>query len=59
MNKEKHLRIRITEQQLKNLVNTLITEDYTSKSDFVRQAITEKIQKIETNGNSRDKRSKK
>ena len=59
MNKQKHLRIRINEQQLKNLIKVISKHDYSSKSEFVRQAITEKIQKTEKNGLQRTQRSKK
>jgi len=59
MNKQQHLRIRINEQQLKNLIKVISKHDYSSKSEFVRQAITEKIQKTEINGLQKTKRSKK
>ena len=59
MNKQQHLRIRINEQQLKNLIKVISKHDFTSKSEFVRQAITEKIQKTEKNGLQKTKRSKK
>jgi Arc/MetJ-type ribon-helix-helix transcriptional regulator len=57
--KENHLRIRISESQMKDLVKTITKHDFTSKSEFVRQAITEKIQKTEKNGLQKTKRSKK
>jgi metal-responsive CopG/Arc/MetJ family transcriptional regulator len=59
MNKQKHLRIRINEQQLKNLIKVISKHDYSSKSEFVRQAIKEKIQKTEKNGLQKTQRSKK
>ena len=57
--KENHLRIRISESQMKELVRTITKHDFTSKSEFVRQAITEKIQKTEKNGHQRNQRSQK
>jgi metal-responsive CopG/Arc/MetJ family transcriptional regulator len=59
MNKQKHLRIRINEQQLKNLIKVISKHDYSSKSEFVRQAINEKIQKTEKNGLQRTQRPTK
>jgi hypothetical protein len=50
MKKEKHLRIRITESQFKRLVDTIILTEEKSKSEFVRQAITEKLEKTKNNG---------
>lgn len=55
MNKEKHLRIRINDQQLKNLNRVISKHDYSSKSEFIRQAITEKIETLKNNGHKRIK----
>ena len=57
--KENHLRIRISESQMKDLVRTITKNDFTSKSEFVRQAITEKIKNLKPNGHKRTQRSKK
>lgn len=50
MKKEKHLRIRISENQSQQLIKTIVKHDITSKSEFVRQAIMEKIDKLKQNG---------
>lgn len=55
MKKEKHLRIRINESQMKQLVETIMTNDITSKSEFVRQAIKDKIEKLKPNGHRKTK----
>jgi hypothetical protein len=43
MKKEKHLRIRITESQFKRLIDNVLLTEEKSKSEFIRQAINEKI----------------
>jgi metal-responsive CopG/Arc/MetJ family transcriptional regulator len=45
MKKEKHLRIRINNDQFRQLVDTIIKTESISKSEFIRQAIIEKIKK--------------
>lgn len=55
MKKEKHLRIRISSNQLKELVSTITTHDITSMSEFVRTAIKEKIDKMKPNGHKKTK----
>jgi metal-responsive CopG/Arc/MetJ family transcriptional regulator len=53
--KEQHLRIRLSESQMKELTRTIIKNDFISKSEFVRQAITEKIKNLKPNGHQRIK----
>lgn len=55
MRKGKHLRIRISTHQLQELMSTIIKNDVTSMSEFVRQAIKEKIEKLKTNGHKKNK----
>ena len=43
MKKGKHLRIRITESQFKRLIDNVLLTEEKSKSEFIRQAINEKI----------------
>jgi hypothetical protein len=50
MKKEKHLRVRITETQFKQLIDNIILEEKKSKSEFVRQAINEKLERSKING---------
>jgi hypothetical protein len=50
MKKEKHLRIRITESQFKRLIDNIILAEEKSKSEFVRQAINEKLERSKNNG---------
>ena len=57
MNKQKHLRIRITESQLKNLIDNIILTEEKSKSEFIRKAINEKIEKSNQDGTSKVKRN--
>jgi hypothetical protein len=45
MKKEKHLRIRITESQFTRLIDTIHLTEEISKSEFIRQAINEKIER--------------
>lgn len=55
MRKEKHLRIRISENQMNQLIETIVKHDITSKSEFVRQALREKIEKLKSNGHKKNK----
>lgn len=55
MRKEKHLRIRVSENQMKQLIETIVAHDITSKSEFVRQAIKDKIEKLKPNGHQKNK----
>ncbi len=50
MNKDKIIRIRVTTKQLERLVSIVLKHKLNSMSDFVRKAIVDKIDKIETNG---------
>ncbi len=43
MKKGKHLRIRITESQFKRLIDNVLLTEEKSQSEFIRQAINEKI----------------
>jgi hypothetical protein len=45
MKKEKHIRIRISNEQFRQLVDTIMKMESISKSEFVRQAIMDKIKK--------------
>ena len=47
MKKEKQIRIRINDEQFRQLMDTIIKSEMVSKSEFIRQAITDKIKKIE------------
>lgn len=49
MKKEKQLRIRITEEQLKRLMDRLVLTEINSRSEFVRTAIDDKLRKIDRN----------
>jgi hypothetical protein len=53
MKKEKHLRIRITELQMKQLIQAILTIGKISKSEFIRQAIMDKIYKVQSQKRSR------
>ena len=46
MKKENHIRIRINEEQFRQLMDTIIKSEMVSKSEFIRQAITDKIKKF-------------
>jgi hypothetical protein len=53
--KDKHLRIRITSNQLDKLIRAISTSDAGTVSDFVRTAINDKIEKMKPNGNKKTK----
>lgn len=53
--KGKQLRIRITEDQLNRLMDTLIIEEINSRSEFVRTAIDEKLKKTTINEGKKKK----
>lgn len=55
MKKEKHLRIRLSEPQMKQLIQTITNKEKMTKSEFVRQAIMDKIKKYDSNENRRSK----
>jgi hypothetical protein len=57
MKKEKHLRIRITESQFTRLVDNIFLTKEKSKSEFVRQAIIEKIERTNTNVSNKIKKN--
>ena len=44
-NKEKSITIRITEQQYRNLIDTLVEEEI-NKSEFIRESINYQIGRI-------------
>lgn len=45
MKKEKQIRIRINDEQFRQM-DTIIKSEMVSKSEFIRQAITDKIKKF-------------
>lgn len=44
-NKEKSITIRITEQQYRNLIDTIVEEEI-NKSEFIRESIDYQISKL-------------
>jgi len=57
MKKEKHLRIRITESQFKRLIDNIVLTEEQSKSEFVRQAINEKLERGKMSSTDKIKRN--
>jgi len=55
MIKETHLCIRISSTQMNELIDIIIKNEIISKSEFVRQAIQDKISKLKQNENRRIK----
>jgi len=51
MKKEKHLRIRISAAQMRQLIKTVKSHHLKSKSELVRQAIKDKLDKIKQGEN--------
>lgn len=49
MEKDKILRVRISSTQLKRLISTVMKNKLPSVSEFVRNAIVDKIEKINSN----------
>ena len=48
-NKEKSITIRITEQQYRNLINTINEENNITKSQFIRESIKYQLVRINRN----------
>lgn len=46
MKKEKQIRIRINDEQFRQLMDTIIKSEMVSKSEFIRQAINDKIKRF-------------
>ncbi len=45
MKKENHIRIRLNDDQFRQLMDSIIKSEMVSKSEYIRQAITDKIKK--------------
>lgn len=56
MKKDTQLRIRINKQQFARLMEIMITNGYSSKSDFIRDAIEDKIKELEHQKNKESSR---